>query len=90
MARQEFEMTQADYDAIIEACKPVPLIMLQCGMPRSQQECANDAWEALGKKMGFDYMSVAPIAEKTKLHFSAEPKPVTSNVTTKEKTNANE
>ena len=76
MPRQEYEMTQEDFDAIIEACKPVPLIMLQTGMPRSQQERANDAWEKLGNKMGFDHMTVAPIAEKTNLHFSAEPKPI--------------
>ena len=69
--RVEFEMTQQDLDELLEACKPVMLIALNCGMPRSPQENANSAWEALGKKMGFDYMTVKPSAKGQKF-FSAE------------------
>ena len=36
------------------------MIMLHIGGGRNQQERANNAWEALGKKMGFDYMTVQP------------------------------
>jgi hypothetical protein len=72
MTIQRFTMTQADYDKIIEAIQPVPLIMLQCGMPKSQQERANDAWEELGHRMGFDHMTVKP--GQTSLEFTAEPK----------------
>jgi len=57
---QNFEMTEADLAALLEAMKPVPMIALQCGAPRSQQENANAAWALLGKKMGFDPMTVAP------------------------------
>jgi hypothetical protein len=74
MTRRNYMMTQAQYDAIIEACKPTPLIGLQWGMPRSQQERANDAWDALGKEMGFIGRSVAP-GEDGKLSFTAEPTP---------------
>jgi hypothetical protein len=56
----EFEMTDADLDELLAAMKPQPLIMLQCGMPASQQERANAAWAVLGKRMGFDPMSVKP------------------------------
>ena len=49
--RTEYEMTQEDYDKIIKACSPVPMIMLHIGTPRSQQENANDAWAELGKRM---------------------------------------
>ena len=76
--RTNYEMTQADWDAILDACKPVPMIMLHIGGgPRSQQERANDAWAALGEKMGFDYMTVQPgnrdrfftaIPSETELH----------------------
>lgn len=58
--RTEFEMTQADLDKLLAAMKPVPMIALQCGMPRSQQENANAAWAELGKRMGFDPMTVQP------------------------------
>jgi len=71
--RTEYEMTQADFDTLMEAMKPVPMIMLQCGNPPSQQENANKAWAALGKKMGFDSDTVQPIRGKGQRWFSAVP-----------------
>mgnify|MGYP001562811494 CR=1 FL=1 len=56
----KFKMTQAQLDKILEACRPVPMIALQCGRPSSQQENANNAWAALGAEMGFDPMTVRP------------------------------
>ena len=56
----EFEMSEDDLAELMDAMKPVPLIMLQCGMPPSQQERANSAWGLLGAKMGFDPISVKP------------------------------
>lgn len=76
MTRQNFEMTQADLDGLlakINAARDTPLIMLQCGVPRSIQEVANDAWAELGKRMGFDGMTVQPTAGGAR-HFTAEPK----------------
>lgn len=58
--RREFEMTEADLKQILEACRPVPMIMLNIAMPRSQQDRANDAWAELGRRMGFDHMTVQP------------------------------
>jgi len=58
--RKNFEMTQADHDKIVEACKSVPMIALQCGCPPSQQENANNAWSKLGLRMGFKSMTVQP------------------------------
>ena len=75
--RQTFTITQEQYHVIIEACKPVPLIMLQSGMPPSPQENANRAWEQLGKELGFAYMSVKPGGNK--LEFTAEPLANTAN-----------
>jgi hypothetical protein len=71
MARREFEMTKADLDELLEAMKPVPLIMLQCGTPPSQQERANDAWRRLGERMGFQHMTVRPVGKGDRF-FSAE------------------
>lgn len=66
-------MTQAEFDHILDMCKPVPLIALQCGMPASQQEMANNAWKELGDKLGFKYMTARP-SSKGHLFFMAEPK----------------
>jgi hypothetical protein len=35
------------------------------------QENANKAWQRLGEKMGFDYMTVQPIPGKGQRHFTA-------------------
>lgn len=73
--RTNYEMTQADLDKILDACKPTPVMFLSGGTPigGNPQENANAAWSALGKKMGFDPMSVQPIAGKGNLFFSAVP-----------------
>lgn len=71
--RTEYEMTEADLAELMEAFKPVPMIMLQCGNPPSQQENANRAWAALGKKMGFDGDTVHPINGKGSRFLTAVP-----------------
>jgi hypothetical protein len=62
--RIEYEMTQDQYNKLLEACKPVSMIMLQCGTPSSPQENANRAWALLGDEMGFDFMTVKPVPNK--------------------------
>lgn len=71
--RTNYEMTEQDLAEILEACKPTPMIMLQCGSPSSPQENANRAWARLGKKMGFDGDTVQPIQGKGNRFFSAVP-----------------
>jgi hypothetical protein len=68
---KDFEMTQEQLDTLLDAMKPVPLIAINCGMPRSQQENANLAWLRLGNEMGFSHMTVTP-NEKGDRFFSAE------------------
>jgi hypothetical protein len=58
--RTNFEMTADDLNKLLSAMKPVQMIALQCGAPRSAQENANAAWAELGKKMNFDPMTVQP------------------------------
>jgi len=74
--RTNYEMTQTDLDAILEACsRPAPVISfdgVHDAFP-SRQENANRAWAALGEKMGFDPMTVQPISGKGNLFFSAIP-----------------
>ena len=71
--RHEYEMTEADLAKILDACKPVPLIALNAGMPSRPQENANRAWRALGHKMGFNYLTVRPVNGKGDRFFTAEP-----------------
>jgi hypothetical protein len=76
MAKQLFEMTQADLDGIVSkitAARQAPLIMLQCGPPPSIQQVANDAWAELGNRMGFKHMTVRPARERGDRFFTAEP-----------------
>ena len=69
--RKNYEMTEEQLKELFEAARAVPLIALQCGMPASRQSNANDAWEKLGKEMGFDYMTVRPTGQGDRF-FSAE------------------
>lgn len=71
--RTNYEMTEADLAAILDACKPVPYMVIGGIAPSSPQENANRAWAALGVKMGFDHMTVQPIAGKGTRFLSAVP-----------------
>lgn len=71
--RTEYEMSEADLEAIMAACKPVPYMVIGGHPPASQQENANRAWARLGQKMGFDHMTVRPIAGRGNRFFTAVP-----------------
>lgn len=58
--RVNYEMTAEDLATLLESMKPVPLIAMHCGPAPNRQDMANAAWEKLGKKMGFDHMTVQP------------------------------
>lgn len=73
--RQNYTMTQADYDDLIEridAARKVSGMLLSGGIPMGDpQQAANNAWCELGNRMDFDGMSVE--AGASKLQFSAVP-----------------
>jgi len=69
---KDYEMTQEDLDVLLTAMKPVRYMIIGGVAPRSRQENANDAWKALGEKMGFDYMTVRPNGKGDRF-FSARP-----------------
>ena len=71
MSIKEFEMSQEQLDQLKAACKPVPMIALNCGTPSSPQANANAAWKRLGDEMGFDHMTVEPNG-KGQRFFSAQ------------------
>ena len=70
--RCDYRMSQADFDGIMEAinnARRTPVIAMNIGLPTSPQEAANHAWTALGKRLGFDGMTVRP--GRDGLSFSA-------------------
>jgi len=66
-------MAEEDLSELLEACKSVPVIIIGGYTPSSPQENANRAWQSLGKKMGFESMTVQPIQGKGTRFFSAIP-----------------
>jgi hypothetical protein len=64
-------MTADDLATLLDAMRSIPMIMIQLGPVRSVRENANAAWAKLGKKMGFDPMTVQPTGKGDRF-FSAE------------------
>jgi hypothetical protein len=73
--RKEFELTAEQERELLNASQPVPMLALQCGMPSSPRERINGAWLSLGRKLGFDYMTVEPVVGKGRRFFTAEVQP---------------
>lgn len=71
--RTNYEMTEEDLGVILNACKPTPVMLIGDYASHTPQQNANAAWQALGKKMGFDFKTVSPIKEKGQRFFSAIP-----------------
>jgi len=69
---REFELSQADWEYILDACKPVPYMVFGGIPPESPQARANRAWETIGHKIGFKYMSVQPDTRGRDRFFTAE------------------
>ena len=73
--RKTYEMTKAQLDTLLDACKSTPVMMISGSCGRSPQEKANDAWAVLGKELNFDPMTVEPIQGKEMWWFTAEESP---------------
>ena len=70
--RKQFEMNDEQLKQLLDACKPVPYMVVGGVQPRSPQENANDAWCSLGKEMGFNGMTVEPLPHKGDKFFTAQ------------------
>ena len=71
--RINYEITEADAGAILEAWNAAPPMVILGHTPRSNQDNVNDVWRRIGEKMGFDHTTVKPILSKEGLFFSAIP-----------------
>ena len=67
-----YTMTKEQYQQILDASKPTPVMFLTGGQPMfdTPYENAMRAWRNLGKELGFDYESVQSTSNKYK--FIAE------------------
>lgn len=70
--RKEFTMSKEQLETLLDACKPVPYMVVGGIAPPSPQENANAAWARLGQEMGFEPMSVRPVSGKGMEVFTAE------------------
>jgi len=75
IVRKTYEMTKPQLDALLEACKSVPVIIVGGVGPSSPQENANRAWEHLGLELNFDPQTVEAIPGKEMWWFTAEELP---------------
>lgn len=73
--RKTYRMTDTQWQQMLHACRPRPLMYLSGGMPMgpTPQESADDAWRALGAELGFDWKTVQPHGDDPR-EFSAEDK----------------
>lgn len=69
--RQEYEITEAQLESLMEASKPVRYMVFGGRPPSSPQENANRAWASLGAELGFDHMTVRPVQGKAQTFFTA-------------------
>ena len=70
----EFKLSEEQLNVLLDASKPVLCMKIGNAYPRSVQGNANRAWEKLGKEIGFDHMTVAPVLGKSNLFFTAKSK----------------
>ncbi len=56
---KEFELTQKQFDKIIEASQATPVLFGADGSaPTCPQERSNHVWKVLGEALGFEWTSV--------------------------------
>lgn len=71
--RKEFKLTEEQFDFLMDACKPVPYIIIGGIPPASAHENAMRAWNSLGGSIGFIGDTARPINGKDTHFFTAEP-----------------
>ncbi len=72
MLLREKLITDEQLESVLSASKPVPYLIIGGMVPRSPQENANAAWQAIATAMGFVWDTVRPLSGKGDRHFTAE------------------
>jgi hypothetical protein len=74
MERKKYEMSDQQLAELLEACKPVPYLVVGGMVPASPQENANRAWKRLGDELGFQWDTAEPLPHDSQKFFTAVPK----------------
>jgi len=56
----KYELTDAQYERLMDASKPVAMIALQCGTPSSPRENANRVWQEVAREHGVRFDTIGP------------------------------
>ena len=68
--RKEFKLTEVQLEELLRASRPI--MVIGKAMPITLQENTNAVWAALGRELGFKFMTVKPVAGKGYEFFTAE------------------
>lgn len=71
--KQKYRMSDEQLAKLLDACKPVPYMIIGDYLPRAPQQNANDAWHYLGQEMGFDGDTAEDAGTGDVHDFIAEP-----------------
>jgi len=77
--RQEFELTQEEFDMLLRASQPVPYLVIGSCEPPTPQEVANAAWQRIGAMRGFDWKTVKASARGSRFFTAVLLTPVTNS-----------
>lgn len=69
---KRFKMTDEEFKEILDACKPVPYMVVGGIPPTSPQENVNRVWQSLGQKLGFQWDTARPVSGESNKVFEAE------------------
>jgi poly-gamma-glutamate capsule biosynthesis protein CapA/YwtB (metallophosphatase superfamily) len=67
-------MTDEEFNDLVEACKPVPYMVIGGIVPESPTDKAMRVWDSVAKRVGCVQSSIAPANTGDDHDFMAEPK----------------
>lgn len=70
--RKMFELSDEQFERLLEASQPVPYMIIAGNTPPDPQENANKEWEKIGNEMGFKPYTVEPDPDGNPRFFHAE------------------
>ena len=68
-----YRLTDTQLNTILDACKPVPYMVVGGMMPRSPQHNANDAWQSVAAELGCRWDTIRPADTGDQHDILAEP-----------------
>jgi hypothetical protein len=70
--RERYRLAEEDCVALMDASKPLPLMVIAGKLPLTVEEMVTPIWERIADRLGLDLWSIQPDADA--IHFTAEKK----------------